>query len=136
MANNKAGEHTFGERLFAVVFVFILIPIFLYLIFFSGGEHSQKQYIPDKVDLNVQAQEFVRQALKSPSTAEFPALPSQTSTDGGGLYRVVSYVDSQNSFGGMIRSDWSVTMRLVGEKWILEKMAIDNKIIYDAGSSN
>ena len=78
MADNKVGEHTFVEKLFAVVFVFILIPIFLYFIFFSGGEHSQKSYVPDEVDLNVQAQEFVRQTLKSPSTAEFPALPSQT----------------------------------------------------------
>lgn len=40
MDNKK--EHTFTERLFAVVFVFILIPIFLYFVF-VGFPEDKKQ---------------------------------------------------------------------------------------------
>ena len=103
-----------------------------YFAFF--GESSppiSKPYVPDEIELHIQAQEFVKQGLKAPSTAKFPTLPYDTSTDGNGLYRVVSYVDSQNSFGAMMRSDWSVTMRLTGKRWILEKLIIGNKLIYD-----
>ena len=42
--------------------------------------------------------------LKAPSTAKFAGSGETTRTDlGGGLYRVVSWVDAQNSFGAMIR---------------------------------
>jgi len=104
----------------------------------SGGMASTQttQYVPDEIDLHIQAQQFILQALKAPSTAKFPALPYSATTDSNGLYRVISYVDSQNSFGAMIRDDWSVTMRLVNEKWILEKLIIGDKMIYDATSGN
>lgn len=107
--------------------------------FIFSGESSppaSKPYAPDEIELHIQAQQFVKQGLKSPSTAEFPTLPYDATTDGNGLYRVISYVDSQNSFGAMIRSDWSVTMRLAGEKWLLEQLVIGNKKIYDATASN
>ncbi|MDP4011959.1 MAG: hypothetical protein Q8P72_07115 [Candidatus Roizmanbacteria bacterium] len=97
---------------------------------------TQNTYAPDDIDLHIQAQEFVKQGLKAPSTAKFPVLPYQTSTDGDGLYRVVSHVDSQDSFGAMIRSDWSVTMRLVGERWILEKMAIGGEVVFNSVKEN
>ena len=83
------------------------------------------------IELYVQAQEFVRQGLKAPSTAEFPLEPVSVGTDGNGLYQVESYVDSQNSFGAMIRSHWMLNMRPVGDKWMLETMQIDGKIVYD-----
>ena len=85
----------------------------------------------DKIDLHVQAQGFVIQSLKAPSTAKFPALPYEVRDLGDGRYFIDSYVDSQNSFGAMIRSNWSVTMRLTGEKWLLERMVVDGKVVYD-----
>ena len=104
-----------------------------YFAFFgeSSPAPASKPYVPDEIGLHIQAQQFVLQGLKAPSTAKFPALPYDTSTDDSDLYRVISYVDSQNSFGAMVRSDWSVTMRLTGERWVLEKLIIGNKLIYD-----
>lgn len=60
----------------------------------------------------------VTKMLKSPSTAKFPYL-----TDDGvkvtkldkDKYLVSSYVDSENSFGAMIRETYTVTIILQGE---------------------
>jgi len=59
-----------------------------------------------KNDAWTMAKDFVRDRLKSPSTAEFP----DSSDDGvvvsdnqDGTYDIVGYVDSQNSFGAMLR---------------------------------
>lgn len=104
-----------------------------YFAFF--GESSpppvSKPYTPDEIGLHVQAQQFVLQGLKAPSTAKFPSLPYNTSTDGNGLYKVDSYVDSQNGFGAMLRSDWTVLMRLSGDRWNLERMVIGGEVVYD-----
>lgn len=56
------------------------------------------------------AKEFIKDGLKSPSTAEFPGTFEQKNhvTDlGNGQYQINSWVDSQNSFGAIIRSRWS-----------------------------
>jgi hypothetical protein len=102
----------------------------------SSSQTGNTAYVPDEIDLHIQAQQFVSRALKAPSTAKFPALPYEAKSLGDGFYRVKSYVDSQNSFGAMIRSDWTVDMALVEDHWFLDKMIVDGKIVYDATSSN
>lgn len=54
------------------------------------------------------AKRFVLQRLKAPSTAKFaPYSESKISPlADGATYKVTSYVDSQNSFGAMIRTYW------------------------------
>ncbi len=137
MIKKKFVETKLGCVVCIIIFI-IFIATFSYAIFFSGGNSNTQTstYTPDEIDLHIQAQQFILQGLKAPSTAKFPALPSSTSTDGKGLYKVISYVDSQNSFGAMIRSDWSVTMRLTNEHWIPEKVFIGNEKVYDATSDN
>ncbi|MDP2676917.1 MAG: hypothetical protein Q8O83_04495 [bacterium] len=126
-------ESKVGNVIATMLFV-VIVATFSYMFFFSGGSSSSQTptvYTPDEIELHIQAQEFVKQGLKAPSTAKFPVLPYDTSADGNGLYKVDSYVDSQNSFGAMIRSDWTVLMRLSGETWTLERMAIGGKAVYD-----
>ncbi len=97
---------------------------------------SKAEHTPDQIYLHIQAQGFVLQALKSPSTAKFPALPNEAISLGDGAYRVSSYVDSQNSFGAMIRTGWTVKMFLVEGHWFLDRMIVDGKVVYDASSGN
>ena len=56
---------------------------------------------------------FVKQRLKAPSTADFPGVwdgrGDHVTYLGDQKYRVRSYVDSENSFGAMLR------MNFVGE---------------------
>ena len=124
-------QRTIPRSIMLVIAPLVFLTWGYFAFFGESSPPTSKPYVPDEIGLHVQAQQFVLQGLKAPSTAKFPTLPYDTSTDGNGLYRVVSYVDSQNSFGAMMRSDWSVTMRLSGERWVLEKLIIDNKLIYD-----
>ena len=56
----------------------------------------------------IMMEDFVKQRLKSPSTAKFPGVfdgkLDHVTALGNQTYRIVSYVDAQNSFGAMMRT--------------------------------
>lgn len=60
------------------------------------------------------AEDYVTQILKAPSTAEFPGQIMELDQWRVARYQdvvtVMSYVDSQNSFGAMIRSEFGIQM--------------------------
>jgi hypothetical protein len=61
------------------------------------------------------AKTFVADDLKSPTTAQFPGYDASFVTKTGDReYRVSSWVDSQNGFGAMVRSDWSCVVHFTG----------------------
>jgi hypothetical protein len=63
----------------------------------------------------VKCQEAVESALKAPATAKFPSDAFHGVTDvGGWRYQVHSYVDSQNSFGALIRTSYTCDVQCVG----------------------
>ncbi len=92
----------------------------------STGDDSSMSY--------VQAMNFVKSTLKSPSSAKFPYFGEGQKT-GTDTYKVDSYVDSQNGFGAMIRSDFSITLQLTGgdpadqRNWKVLKFTMDGKDI-------
>lgn len=64
--------------------------------------------------------EFVRPMLKAPSTAKFgPFEESSVTPLGDEKYRIVAYVDSQNSFGAMLRTYYTCELKYKTdtEKW-------------------
>jgi len=67
---------------------------------------------PDEYSIIATAEEFIKQKLKSPSTAEFSSLgESKVNQFENGECWVSGYVDAQNSFGAMIRNNYVVKMR-------------------------
>lgn len=62
----------------------------------------------------VHCQNFVRDRLRAPATADFPFLDRQVTPAGNDTYVVASYVDAQNAFGAMIRNDFRCTVRYRG----------------------
>lgn len=73
---------------------------------------------------------FVKRRLLAPSSAKFPPAhgPDVKITPLGGCrFRIESYVDSQNSFGAMIRSRFSVIIVGLpdGETWQAHELVID-----------
>jgi hypothetical protein len=55
---------------------------------------------------------FIRELLKSPSSAKFASCDTATIQEvGTDVWKVDSYVESQNSFGAMIRTDFTCTIR-------------------------
>lgn len=80
---------------------------------------------PWAIEAWVMAQDFVKQGLKSPSTASFGSVWSEyqkpdkcvTALDGD-RYRVVGWVDSQNAFGATIRNRFALTLQYLGnDQW-------------------
>lgn len=89
----------------------------------SGGVTVQHE----AVEAYVVCQQFVEDRLKAPSTAEFGGPYSQvTAHNGGGRYTVDTYVDAQNSFGAMIRTDFTcVVQHKSGDTYTLVSLDMD-----------
>lgn len=58
----------------------------------------------------VMSQKFVKGALRAPSSASFPSRPTASSKKAECKFLIRGYVDSQNGFGAMIRSNYSIDM--------------------------
>ena len=76
-------------------------------------------------------QQFVKDNLKSPSSADFGGVfgdyqdPYQIVTDlGEGKFRVQAWVDAQNSFGAKIRNRFVCELEYVGNnRWRMTNLA-------------
>lgn len=65
----------------------------------------------------VMSQSYVKQGLKAPSTAKFPwATDISVQSIGDCKFRISAYVDSQNSFGAMLRTRYTATMQHFPDK--------------------
>lgn len=78
----------------------------------------------------VMSQQFVERQLRAPATADFPSWPDeyQVQTLGNCKYKVRSYVDAQNGFGALIRSNYSAVLVLHPENdsWSALEVNISN----------
>ena len=124
------------KHLFAIgLIVIILGAIFVFIGSDSSSPTAQKQSDHSTMAY-VQAKNYVKTVLKSPSTADFPFLERTTRNLGNGRYEVSSYVDSQNSFGAEIRSNWTVTLQYTNgdsadqRNWQLEKLIVNGEVVY------
>ncbi|TKZ21351.1 hypothetical protein FAP39_06320 [Shimia litoralis] len=69
-----------------------------------GDDHSVMAY--------VMSQRGVRANLRSPATVDFPTINSiSVHANGDCTYSVNAYVDAQNGFGALVRTNYSATMR-------------------------
>jgi len=104
----------------------------------SGTPSSSQPKQPSTYDYQLSARSYsevyVQRILKSPSTAKFCR---GTATDiGDNRWQVKSCVDSQNSFGAMLRSDWEAIMVYTGGdpadigSWKAEKVVFDGEVVY------
>ncbi len=101
------------------------------------GPSQTQQTLPqnktlDDIDAYIQGQYYVKQGLKSPATAKFPPNVFFVHRFDDNRYEVISYVDSQNSFGAMLRSNWNVVFKYQNGKVYLERMIISGKTIYQS----
>lgn len=71
--------------------------------------------IDEKTELQLQCQNGVSAILKSPSTAKFPNITEWAFSKDKEKIVVQSYVDSQNSLGAILRSDFQITFTSDGK---------------------
>ena len=83
----------------------------------NGGSNNDSD-TPSDTDARFMCRQFVEDRLKSPATADFT--DETVTTLSGDRFRVTGLVDSQNSFGALVRSNFSCAMRYDGEeRWTL-----------------
>ena len=87
-------------------------------------EANRKRLEDAEVDVSIVCEDLVKDSLRAPSTAKFPGIFS-----GGRDYRFnietgkavyTSYVDAQNGFGAMLRSDFACSYDLSSNQVSLE----------------
>jgi hypothetical protein len=106
----------------------LVIFAFIFLAFGSDDDNSSSSTETNKMLAYSYAEDFVKQRLKSPSTAEFPGLfekANHITELGNDEYRINSWVDSQNGFGAMIRSEFSCKIIFIDEKVKVKNLVID-----------
>lgn len=64
----------------------------------------------------IAAQQEMKKHLKSPGTAKFPWFDNHVSDAGNCQFIVTSYVDSQNGFGGVVRTDFIASVQITGKR--------------------
>jgi len=79
----------------------------------------------ERIEAITMAQMYVKQRLKSPSTADFSLLNTKTIMTECGQWVVTSYVDAPNTFGTMIRTNYAASIRKVAkDKWVPGEIAM------------
>lgn len=122
--------------------IFLAVVLTVGLADTSGINTSAPQQSSAEQIINMKKHDFAKLAemnvegmLKSPSTAKFNTSPIVTLTDK--TYSIDSWVDSENSFGAMIRSYWSAKAHYIGgdtseetgtgTNWIIDEFIFDGK---------
>lgn len=91
-----------------------------FLWYMSGGARGGSSG-PSISGAQVACQRFVRNRLKAPSTAKFPANPS-VSHVGNGCYYMSSHVEAQNAFGVPIRNGFTCEVCYHDDAYTLESL--------------
>ena len=99
---------------------FVFLACALALLLACNGSSTPRptpRPLHDESGARIVCRKFVTARLKAPATAEFgPYGTVQVRHLGAGCYEVVGYVDAQNSFGVLIRSDYICTVCSSGEQ--------------------
>ncbi len=109
---------------------FLLVAVMVVVVSMPGScEETPWQDTDNWSEASLIMQKFVKDRLKSPSTAEFPGMFSgirdTVTTLPDHKYRVRSWVDSQNIFGAQIRMQYvGVVQQTSDLSWRLESLEI------------
>lgn len=77
-----------------------------------------------EIDAYAMCQQYVKNSLKAPSTADFP-WSGRGTRNSIGNYVVVSYVDAENSFGAKLRNHYTCEVEHIGgDRWRLINLDI------------
>lgn len=119
-----------SEWPFIIYYIFLFFIVIGSLIYFFNDKdelepvqiETQEQY--EDVEAYIDAQAVVKRYLKAPSTADFPSSSKASILRDGDHFVISSYVDSENSFGAKIRSDWTVEFTSVGDQIAIQSVII------------
>ena len=97
----------------------------------QGGSSTRSTRTPkpghNEIDARTMCAEFVKDRLKSPSTAKFDYRSETAVHHGKGRYTVTGAVDAQNAFGATIRTQYICELHYdsTTDKWYLDDIWIE-----------
>ena len=103
-----------GAVVFTIAFFFIIFLVFKCSCSQTDEQVSDNNEQNSKITALTAAQEEVKARLKSPSSADFPWGSDCVTKISDNTYVINSYVDSQNSFGAMLRTNFTCQITLTG----------------------
>jgi len=120
---NKPVEKKKGSPLIGCLSLIVIVIAVISIISSLGGDSEPKPE-HDEAAAAIRAQYYVQEQLKSPGSAKFaPGGQQMVLHLGDGRYLVEAWVDSQNSFGALIRTEYSCNLKYIGDdKWELEDL--------------
>lgn len=98
---------TTGKKILLIAVVSIVGIIFIGS---TDNSSSNDSAYNRKISSIVFAENIIEGILKSPSTAKFVDVQAYELSEQKDIWTVNGYVDSQNSFGAMLRSSWEVQL--------------------------
>jgi aryl-phospho-beta-D-glucosidase BglC (GH1 family) len=112
-------QHPIGT----LILVLIFVPIFVSQIIaeptptLSPAEQAIQDIKEDKFQsARILAKSYIDKVpLTSPSTAKYNPPTTKVDPQNPNLFEVSSYIDSQNGFGAMVRTYWSMKLEFVGK---------------------
>lgn len=130
--NKPQKKHKIVGNVLAIIFIVFVFQFCSSLL--EGTPEAEEEVL---LDMAVIASEnYVRPLLLSPSTAEFARIKDRSIKLDEETYVVSSYVDSQNGFGAMIRTEWKSEIRFLGgdkyedSSWRLELLEVAGEQVY------
>ncbi len=115
--SNKISDKNKIRLFFAGIIVLVIIYNLVVHHSVTHDYNDKQIYSADdmQIDAYLFSQEFVKENIKSPTTASFPTSDYKCFVNQyDSTYTVKSYVDAQNGFGAMIRSKYMVEMKYTG----------------------
>lgn len=81
----------------------------------KNNKHKKEIVNPDKAWL--MSQHFLESKLTSPATADFPSRYSRCDIVNDSTFWLEGYVDSQNAYGAVLRTDFQIKVMYTGGEW-------------------
>ena len=134
-----AGLVFLGRNMMILSFIFVAISVVFGILVNARNKKRQEQIknLNNQHELDSSKENLIKiiepitkAQLKSPISAIF-CEPNELliSYDIDNTYDIVGYVNSQNSYGSMIKTGFRVKARYVNGKWELIKAGMENKFI-------
>lgn len=109
----------------------LCVLMVLFVVFFPDDKKASTAEAPTETQAILIAQDKVKAQLKSPSTADFELMNGKAVSLGDGRFTVRDHVDSQNSFGATVRSEYEVQLHYNSgdwsdpNNWTVDKMTVN-----------
>lgn len=104
--------------------LFLIVVLSIFITWLSPSHDPEKeQERQDVLASFVYSQQYIKDELKTPSTAKFAGVgESNIQKLDKETYRITSFVDAQNNFGTTLRTNYVIVMKKNGSGWGVEKL--------------